>query len=461
MLCMNACRRRNMCIEVTRAAQLPLGRGWEFGQQCRGVLGAPWRAKQASSAICRRSCVSVARSCLGSASWDQRVSAESRVLLVWGEANDHASVQTGSIVARPNDSKFFSSVLRNGAAGSEGTTQSLGKRHVGLVVVAFCLWCVADVWIFRTRSSCVPVVVSGCVAWGAARPRRRTSTLQRRFLELIPTLLRPGTCFCVWMLRGTCRSRNQVWSWLMYGLDPVVKIQLLGMGQYWWCAWSNNSDETTCRSGAEWIRKSLDGALGALPHTGSIIIKEASTYRHADRFPPPGHRSPAHLGLHWVFAEPSGQAVSLGSQKEMVKAKAASRGDQTKEERKRVRKFMGTLKSLTVQPKMRARYAGPLQRFFEYLQRDGISLPTVRDSMDAIVSDYIELLWSEGEGRAEASNALAALQDADPKLHGCLPGAWRLLRTWNANEMQRAPPLTESVLSAMVGWAITHEHYEL
>jgi len=145
----------------------------------------------------------------------------------------------------------------------------------------------------------------------------------------------------------------------------------------------------------------------------------------------------------------------------MVKAKAASRGDQTKEERKRVRKFMGTLKSLTVQPKMRARYAGPLQRFFEYLQRDGISLPTVRDSMDAIVSDYIELLWSEGEGRAEASNALAALQDADPKLHGCLPGAWRLLRTWNANEMQRAPPLTESVLSAMVGWAITHEHYEL
>ena len=67
MLCLNACRRRNMCIEVTRAAQLPLGRGWEFGQQCRGVLGAPWRAKQASSAICRRSCVSVARSCLGSA----------------------------------------------------------------------------------------------------------------------------------------------------------------------------------------------------------------------------------------------------------------------------------------------------------------------------------------------------------------------------------------------------------
>ena len=145
----------------------------------------------------------------------------------------------------------------------------------------------------------------------------------------------------------------------------------------------------------------------------------------------------------------------------MVKAKTVSRGDQSKEERKRVRKSMGTLKSLAVQPKTRERYDSSVQRFFGYLSREGISLPKARDSMDSIVSDYIEHLWSEGEGRAEASNALAALQDADPKLRGCLPGAWRLLRTWNANELpQRAPPLTESVLSAMVGWAVMHEHYD-
>ena len=144
----------------------------------------------------------------------------------------------------------------------------------------------------------------------------------------------------------------------------------------------------------------------------------------------------------------------------MAKKKVLSRGDQTKEERKKVRKSLGTLKSLTVQPKTRERYSGALVRFFNFLSREGLSLPTARDSMDSIVSDYLEWLWSEGEGRSEASNALAALQDADPKLRGCLPGSWRLLRTWNANEIpERAPPMSESVLSAMVGWAIMHEHY--
>ena len=145
----------------------------------------------------------------------------------------------------------------------------------------------------------------------------------------------------------------------------------------------------------------------------------------------------------------------------MVKKKTLSRGDQAKEERKRVRKTLGKLKSLTVQPKTRERYAGSLESFFNYLAREGLTLPKQRDTMDGLVSDYIEFLWSEGEGRAEASNVLAALQDADPKLKGCLPGCWRLLRTWNANEVpQRAPPLSESVLTAMVGWAVMHEHYE-
>jgi site-specific recombinase XerD len=92
----------------------------------------------------------------------------------------------------------------------------------------------------------------------------------------------------------------------------------------------------------------------------------------------------------------------------MAKKKVLSRGDQTKEERKKVRKSLGTLKSLTVQPKTRERYSGALVRFFNFLSREGLSLPTARDSMDSIVSDYLEWLWSEGEGRSEASNALAA-----------------------------------------------------
>ena len=145
----------------------------------------------------------------------------------------------------------------------------------------------------------------------------------------------------------------------------------------------------------------------------------------------------------------------------MAKKKMLSQANLAKAERKKVRKSLGSLKSLTVQPKTRERYQGALQRFFNFLSREGLTLPKARDAMDGLVSDYIEHLWSEGEGRAEASNALAALQDADAKLRGCLPGSWRLLRTWNANEVpDRAPPMSETVLHAMVGWSIMHEHYD-
>ena len=132
----------------------------------------------------------------------------------------------------------------------------------------------------------------------------------------------------------------------------------------------------------------------------------------------------------------------------------------TKEGRKEMRKQMGSLRSLTVQPVTKARYQDALNLFFTYLRREALELPKKKDQLDDVVSDYLEYLWGEGEGRATASTFLAALQDFDPKLRGKLQGSWRLMRTWNANELpSRAPPMTESVLKAMVGWAIFHEEY--
>eukprot|EP00438_Fugacium_kawagutii_P010455 Skav232993 [mRNA] locus=scaffold387:64192:70081:+ [translate_table: standard] len=66
----------------------------------------------------------------------------------------------------------------------------------------------------------------------------------------------------------------------------------------------------------------------------------------------------------------------------------------------------------------------------------------------------------ESEGRATASNVLAALQDFDPKLRGQLPGSWRLMRTWTVHEVPvRAPPMTENVLKAMIGWSFFNDHW--
>lgn len=130
----------------------------------------------------------------------------------------------------------------------------------------------------------------------------------------------------------------------------------------------------------------------------------------------------------------------------------------SKQSRKEQRKSLGTLRSLTVQPKTKARYQESLSQFFAFLRTEGLQLPTKRERMDDLVSDYLEFLWAEGEGRAAASTFLAGLQDSDPKLKHCLPGAWRLLKTWAIHETpSRAPPVTEDVLKAMVGWSVQQE----
>eukprot|EP00438_Fugacium_kawagutii_P027994 Skav202945 [mRNA] locus=scaffold422:428893:433714:+ [translate_table: standard] len=100
-------------------------------------------------------------------------------------------------------------------------------------------------------------------------------------------------------------------------------------------------------------------------------------------------------------------------------------------------------------------YDKALQKFFTYLQQNQLSLPTQKHLMDGLTSDYIEHLWSTGEGRALAADTLAAIQDAQPQVKGSLQGTWRLLKTWNTTELpNRAPPMPMEVLEAMVGHAL-------
>ena len=132
----------------------------------------------------------------------------------------------------------------------------------------------------------------------------------------------------------------------------------------------------------------------------------------------------------------------------------------TKEERAKVRKTLGSLKQLTVQPKTRERYTKARLKFYAFLKLNGLKLPSQRESLDGILAEYIEHLWETGEGRGLASDTVAGLQDLDPKLKGSLGLTWRLLKTWHINEVpNRAPPLPEVALRAMIGWSLFHEHY--
>ena len=130
----------------------------------------------------------------------------------------------------------------------------------------------------------------------------------------------------------------------------------------------------------------------------------------------------------------------------------------SQQERKQVRKQMGTLRSLTIQPRTRVRYDRAKDRFYAFRQMNHLELPTKKHLLDPILCDYLEHLWSSGEGRGLASDTLASLQDTSPSLRGALPGAWRLLKTWHIHEIpNRAPPFPEKVLLSLAGYFIFHQ----
>ena len=132
----------------------------------------------------------------------------------------------------------------------------------------------------------------------------------------------------------------------------------------------------------------------------------------------------------------------------------------SREERKRQGAALGSLQSLTVQPRTRERYNKALEGFWAFLREEQRQAPVSHSGLDVLLQQYIEHLWSEGYGRAQASDTVAALQDAQPQVKGNLRGTWRLLKAWSMNEVpNRAPPLPEEALHMMVGFALFKQEY--
>ena len=126
----------------------------------------------------------------------------------------------------------------------------------------------------------------------------------------------------------------------------------------------------------------------------------------------------------------------------------------TKRERVQTRKQLGSLKSLTVQPATKARYEKARAGFYRFLKKEGLAIPASREKLDDLLADYLEHLWSSGQGKGVASDTVAGLQDLDPKLRGSLQVCWHLLKAWASHEIpNRTPPFPEVILHALAGRA--------
>jgi len=130
----------------------------------------------------------------------------------------------------------------------------------------------------------------------------------------------------------------------------------------------------------------------------------------------------------------------------------------SKEERVAQRKQLGSLQSLTVQPATKKRYNAAIDKFLVFLKGENLVLPRQRGQLDQLTCEYLEHLWSQGEGRALASDTIAGLQDFDPRLKGNLPCAWRLLKVWHTHEIpNRAPLFALALLLGFYGMMRTGE----
>ena len=135
-------------------------------------------------------------------------------------------------------------------------------------------------------------------------------------------------------------------------------------------------------------------------------------------------------------------------------------GKITKAQRRGERRTLGTLEELLVKKKTLEKYHSHFNRFCEWAEFNEISLKSPYD-FDSAASLYIEGLWADGFGRAEGSYLLAAIQHMLPKLKHQLNLAWRLMKTWNKNELPtRAVPMDASTVLSFAGllWVWKEHH---
>ena len=136
-------------------------------------------------------------------------------------------------------------------------------------------------------------------------------------------------------------------------------------------------------------------------------------------------------------------------------SKAQILASASKLQRKQDRRQLGSLENLLVTPTTQKRYESALHTFFKWATDEKRSIPNETVHFDLLVSEYLNHLWEEGEGRALGSNTLAALQFKCPHLRKNLPSSWRLLSAWHKKELpMRAPPLTVPLLYSLCGVAM-------
>ena len=107
-----------------------------------------------------------------------------------------------------------------------------------------------------------------------------------------------------------------------------------------------------------------------------------------------------------------------------------ARGRLSRAAKAKARKLLGPLRRRTVAPQTRVLYDRALQLFSFWLKSERKRWPDKESELGLLLTDFAEVLWEEGESRADLANLLSALHDAEPSVDPFLRAAWRLYHVW-------------------------------
>ena len=97
-------------------------------------------------------------------------------------------------------------------------------------------------------------------------------------------------------------------------------------------------------------------------------------------------------------------------------ARAAIVASELRDQRRRLRRALGRLELNLVRKQNVERYATHFTAFMEYVRQVLGHLPRSSSEYDALLSEYLEVLWDSGEPKSIATYSVAALQFYLPQL---------------------------------------------
>jgi len=120
------------------------------------------------------------------------------------------------------------------------------------------------------------------------------------------------------------------------------------------------------------------------------------------------------------------------------------------------------LKFKGITPKTASAYRKEIHKFFLFLSCEEEDLPTDASHLDAILAEYINSLYQQGDSLTQAGWLLSGMKRFLPRLRFQLPTAQQYYQNWLRDHVPlRATPLPWLVVKAFAAVAWQSQHYDL